>query len=344
MTAVVKNQKGRSHARHSKPCQDRYLLKHCPGGAWVLAVADGHGGSPYTRSGLGARFAMAAAAQVLPSEASDAETVARLKARYDRLVQLHLNRHPLTEREQALLDADALPPEAAYGTTFAAVVLKPEETLRYVLGDSNVLLLDADGHFPPELPADPACMGSATTSLCEPMERVLAHFRCQHTGPTAAALVYSDGAECSVPWRAAELLFAEGNWEENVDRLLKEADHGDDMTLVLACADAVQTEGFRQGLAQECAQGRLELHLEALRQRKCKQTCYLKLLLKKCEALELDTPAQAESFKAEKLAPAANDFAALMEEIKKTERALWETASQPGQEVAGHGLEEASVL
>lgn len=320
---IARCRTGSSHIMRHKPCQDRLCCVQTPDFT-LLAVADGHGSPEYSRSGIGARFAVYAAQKVLPSDAPDEEVVADIKWLYDHMVARHMGRHPLSDREMALLSAARLHPVAAYGCTLAVAVIDyaHNSTTRYCLGDSGVFCIDTSGHFPPPLPEDPACVGSATSSMCQSPETVKQHFRIQHLDGSimAAVGVYSDGAEAE-EWRAAEALFSTGDdeaseasMETRVEKLLKMCDHGDDQTFVLAVdPEAVTTDDFQAGLAEEIHRGHQLLAVTRGVEKRKQMETYLRLLLDKAKRL---SGSEAVKFKDEVLRPAAEEFAALNNTIE----------------------------
>lgn len=318
---IARCRTGSSHITRHKPCQDRLCCVQTPDFTLVLAVADGHGSPEYSRSGIGARFAVYAAQKVLPSDAPDEEVVGDIKWLYDHMVARHMARHPLSEREMGLLSAARLHPVAAYGCTLAVAVIdsKHNTTTRYRLGDSGVFCIGADGRFPPSMPEDPACVGSATSSMCQSPETVKQHFRIQHLDGSimAAVGVYSDGAEAE-EWRAAEALFddeaSEEPMETRVEKLLKLTDHGDDQTFVLAVdPEAVTTDDFQAGLAEEIHRGHQLLAVTRGVEKRKQMETYLRLLLDKAIRL---SGSEAVKFKDEVLRPAAEEFAALNNTIE----------------------------
>ena len=319
---IARCRTGSSHIMRHKPCQDRLCRVQTPDFT-LVAVADGHGSAEYTRSGLGARFAVYAAQKILPSDAPDEEVVGDIKWLYDHMVARHMARHPLSEREMGLLSAARLHPVAAYGCTLAVAVIDyaHNSTTRYCLGDSGVFCIDTSGHFPPPLPEDPACVGSATSSMCQGPETVKQHFRIQHLDGSimAAVGVYSDGAEAE-EWRAADVLFSTGDeaseepMETRVEKLLKLTDHGDDQTFVLAVdPEAVTTDDFQAGLAEEIHRGHQLLAVTRGVEKRKQMETYLRLLLDKAKRL---SGSEAVKFKDEVLRPAAEEFAALNNTIE----------------------------
>ena len=329
---IARCRTGSSHIMRHKPCQDRLCRVQTPDFTLVLAVADGHGSAEYTRSGLGARFAVYAAQKVLPSDAPDEEVVGDIKWLYDHMVARHMARHPLSEREMGLLSAARLHPVAAYGCTLAVAVIDyaHNSTTRYCLGDSGVFCIDTSGHFPPPLPEDPACVGSATSSMCQSPETVKEHFRIQHIDGMAAVGVYSDGAEAE-DWHAADVLFSKSkgddeesteSMENRVEKLLKLTDHGDDQTYVLAVdPEAVTTDDFQAGLAEEVHHGHQVMALNRGLEKRKQAEVYLRLLLDKAKRL---SGSEAVKFKDEVLRPAAEEFAALNNTIEVLRKELEE--------------------
>lgn len=330
---IARCRTGSSHIMRHKPCQDRLCCVQTPDFTLVLAVADGHGSAEYTRSGLGARFAVYAAQKVLPSDAPDEEVVKEIKWLYDHMVARHMARHPLSEREMGLLSSARLHPVSAYGCTLAAAVIDyaHNSTTRYCLGDSGVFCIDTSGHFPPPLPEDPACVGSATSSMCQSPETVKQHFRIQHLdGIMAAVGVYSDGAEAE-DWHAADVLFSKSkgddeesteSMENRVEKLLKLTDHGDDQTFVLAVdPEAVTTDAFRAGVAEEVHRGHQLMALNRGVEKRKQMETYLRLLLDKAKRL---SGSEAVKFKDEVLRPAAEEFTALNNTIEVLRKELEE--------------------
>ena len=258
-----------------------------------------------------------------------------IKWLYDHMVARHMARHPLSDREMGLLSAARLHPVAAYGCTLAVAVIDyaHNSTTRYCLGDSGVFCIDTSGHFPPPLPEDPACVGSATSSMCQSPETVKEHFRIQHLGGIMAAVgVYSDGAEAE-DWRAAEVLFSKGDeaseesMENRVEKLLKVTDHGDDQTFVLAVEpEAVNTDDFQTGVAEEVHRGHQLLALTRGVEKRKQMETYLRLLLGKAKRLSGN---EAVKFKDEVLRPAAEEFAALNKKIEVLRKELKELEEVP---------------
>lgn len=163
---------GASHLRANRPCQDAL---HCEErqGAWVLALADGHGTCP--RGGEGAWAAVRVASDwLLDFHASLAPAVrARLSLLRDltgepfrrRLVQ-EWERRVRQEDPREGLEAEAVLRE--HGTTVLCVLVAAEFLLFLQLGDGDILSVDAEGRVSRVLEAGPPLVGDETSSLCSP--------------------------------------------------------------------------------------------------------------------------------------------------------------------------------
>lgn len=278
-------------------CQDACLIRQLPEST-VLAVADGHGGSAYVRSGLGARFACAAAAKLLAAGISTEEFPAAMKDTFDRMTQKHLLHRPLEDWESERLRG--LPPLQSYGTTLLAAHLTPEGTRVFQLGDGGIHALDSHGRFLPELPPDPDCLGSITTSLVQPGEQVHSHFRSAFYKDCAVITLFTDGYCCS--GRPIGLLEALGD-PEATEAALKKGWRGDDQTLLLAVlSDAAASEAFSVGFEKEA---RLVREEEAARKVTVKAAleyrelyCYLQLAAKTRERMTAGQDPRLEEFNA----------------------------------------------
>lgn len=296
---VARNRQGTGHRRRSLPCQDRFLAKADAGGV-ILVACDGHGGEPYTRSGLGARI-MAGCAASLGSagELPGRDQAAELKDKYDRLVRRHLKLRPLADWERERLAGR--PEEEAYGTTFVCAILTEEGACVYQLGDGGVFLLDKDGRFLPPLPPDPDCVGSGTSSMSYSREDCLSHFRFCRYPKAAAAFVFTDGCGFSgpAPWEAAALLLEPEALNEAVDNLLHRADRGDDQTFLLAYdQELLVSPSFRAGVEVELALGKEAVRRLAAEAQLAELVCYLKLAAAKIRRMEMRHDPGLAEFKA----------------------------------------------
>lgn len=283
---LTRNLRGRHHVQRNLPCQDRFLARTGAEGT-VLAVCDGHGGAPYTRSGLGARILARCAAGLLSAGLPGEEAAAALKDRYDRLVNRHLALRPLKDWERSRLGRR--PDQEAYGTTFVCAVLTGEGTDVFQLGDGGVFLLGRDGRFLPPLPPDPDCVANVTSSMAYPREECLRHFRFHRYPPAAAAFVFTDGWAFSgpLPWEAAALLLEPERAEEALDELLLQGDHGDDQTFLCAYdPEQIAEPAFRAGVEAEAELGKEALRRAAMEAQMHQLACYLKLAMKKVKRMQ----------------------------------------------------------
>lgn len=306
------NERGATHIQRHTPCQDRFLVRK-DGQRTLFALADGHGSAPYTRSGLGARLMCAAAAQVLLAEDAelcpDAALTADLKDTYNHLVRRHLTLRPLEDWEYARLQNR--PPEQAYGCTFLAALVTPQEVLCIQVGDGEIALLNEVGAFLPPLDADNACKGNLTSSMAYDRARCLAHFRVRrYAQPVAALFLYSDGYSHSgsVPYEAAGLLAL--NHAPTSEAVLSHGRHGDDLTFLLAADDTLTaSEAFQTCLVRTLRRGRRLQEAERLKAELQSAECYLRLALQQYHAAK--TVAQAEAWAA-KIRPKADAYRAAL--------------------------------
>ena len=241
--------RGRQHVLRREPCEDRFAVLPLPGGL-AAAAADGHGAARCCRAGFGARVACASALHALSDPALSPEALAgAIRQRYERLCRRHLARHPLTEREQALLAG--LAPLYAYGTTLVCARTDAAGTTLLRIGDSEVLALGSDGLPFPILAADPNCTGSATTSLADPDAETAARVA-RYDRPAAALLLFTDGYSYRGQLPAGLLDLLRAPLPDAIPaELLDRGDHGDDQTVLLAADEALCAgEGFRRGLTE----------------------------------------------------------------------------------------------
>ena len=181
-TALVQHQtftgasvRGAAHVQNSKPNQDALFAANI--GAWTLiAVADGHGGSPHFRSDRGSRMAVQAA-QLAFQEFSDHGTTglddaallqartmllpAQLLRHWRSLVDADLIENPLNEGD---ISQDYLP----YGSTCALAAFSDGLTLLAQIGDGDIVVFSDDGILERPLPDDRGLSGEQTRSLCQP--------------------------------------------------------------------------------------------------------------------------------------------------------------------------------
>lgn len=249
MELLFSNITGTVHQNNNLPCQDSYSVIS-NNERTVIAIADGHGGRVYCRSDLGAKFACEAALTAMRTEESDWALC--IKREYDRKVKDHFLNNPLTNEEKELLGELSL--ETAYGSTL--LVASIEETCINVfqLGDGEIHILGSDGCFLPQLPDDDDCVGSFTSSMSYSEEKAMQHFRVKkYLGKPAILFMYTDGYRNKYG-RPYELAIAIVKKAE-IDSILKEGEHGDDQTIVLAIDRSLfETESFIKGFDNTVAE------------------------------------------------------------------------------------------
>lgn len=181
----------------------------------VLCVADGHGGSEYTRSHIGARRAVEQAQMLLVSEALprilDGSALMDL-ARFKRHLDLDQGLpKELVKRWLASIDEHAVgnpfpenktsaqtdvPVERRYGATLLAALLTPNLHLYIQLGDGDILTVSEEGEVTrPPFRADSQLIANYTTSLCSKnaWRFVRIHFQQIDKKPPALVMLATDG-------------------------------------------------------------------------------------------------------------------------------------------------------
>ncbi len=245
----------------------------------ILTIADGHGGKPYTRSGLGARFACEIATGLLRTDIAPCDFPAALKQRWDDSVRKHLAFHPLEDWE--LQRARGLPPQSVYGTTFLAAVLKADRATIYQLGDGDTYIINPDGNLFSNIP-DPACCGNLTISLCQSPDTILRHFRIMdQPGPAGAVMLHSDGCEGAL-LRALPGLLHRDSTDAYLEQMLTLTDHGDDQTFLLAYhRDLTDSDVFRTNLSNQICSMHRENRRRRQQQKDSEEYTRLKAFLNK---------------------------------------------------------------
>ena len=277
-------ERGAVHRARGQRKQDRFAVDR--GKELVFfAAADGHGGACYVRSGLGARFAVAAAAYAVRRGTPPEDFAAAVKDRFESFVAAHLARRPLTETEAQ--KAAGVAPAETYGTTLlgGALDLKQGKSLFFKLGDGDLNALDGDGGFLRLFEPDPACVGNLTASMVYDRETCLKHLAVKETDfLPAAVLVNTDGYRFTgeTPAELAAVLCAEDP-AAAFDAALQKGAHGDDLTVLLLYDPArCAGETFRTGVTARAA---AQNELAALRETAAAARDYLKAALKSGEAL-----------------------------------------------------------
>lgn len=189
---VAASVRGAAHIRSGAVNQDAVRLWQAMPNRLplVLAVADGHGGAAYTRSHIGAAYAVNTALRVLardllprlltPDVPPDLTHIKRLcdewlpkvlVRRWQERVRRFTERYPFTAQDSGCLPTDGAQNAAdlltPYGATLVAALLTEKFHLYLQLGDGDILIVDGDGAVRrPALAVDTRLLGNETTSLC----------------------------------------------------------------------------------------------------------------------------------------------------------------------------------
>ena len=207
--------RGATHERSSAPNQDALCWWSAEGEnpMAVLCVADGHGGSEYTHSHIGAFCAVKVARmllvrEVLPrildgSALKDLVLYKRqleqqlkrdLVRRWKASVYEHATDHLIREEEKTGQKVVTI--ERRYGATLVAALLTPALHLYIQLGDGDILTLSTEGEVTrPPFEEDSHLLANHTTSLCskEAWRFVRVHFQPIVTKPPALVMLATDG-------------------------------------------------------------------------------------------------------------------------------------------------------
>ncbi len=182
--------RGVAHIRSGAPNQDAARIWQAKGRSLplVLAVADGHGSAAYTRSHIGAAYAVNTAVRVLardllprlltPNQPLDLILVKRIcdewlpklvVRRWQERVRNYTRRYPFSPEESRPPgdESDTSERLTPYGTTLIAALITEQFHLYLQLGDGDILTVADDGTVSrPPLPTDARLLGNETTSLC----------------------------------------------------------------------------------------------------------------------------------------------------------------------------------
>ncbi|MEO5341320.1 MAG: protein phosphatase 2C domain-containing protein [Magnetococcus sp. MYC-9] len=176
-TLLGARRQGAAHLRRGISCQDAYGCSHREihgQPTLALAVADGHGGSPYDRSDVGAELAVREGIRLLLEFAVEfgeqRQLMNNLRIDYARILRKSW-REAVLHHEQSLADTDSPPAEGhavirRYGTTLLTLLLQPEMVFAGQVGDGKILRIQEDGTPLEPLAADPLLLGMETHSLC----------------------------------------------------------------------------------------------------------------------------------------------------------------------------------
>ncbi len=218
---ACKPAQGESHRRDGKPCQD-WAAASGTGGFCVAAVADGHGGEKYFRSGTGARIACHESIQcalkcILTEEFTqamrDPHCSDALRERmlgqleesiilaWGEAVRRHLVHKPFSDDELLAVReerrgqmADFEHAVTAYGATLLLAVLCDGFWFGLHIGDGALVALPEDGEPYRPIEPDERCVGNYVTSLCD--KNAIRYFHhAWGAWPPAALLLVTDGVE-----------------------------------------------------------------------------------------------------------------------------------------------------
>ena len=129
---------GLSHQKQGLPCQDALEYRCLPGGALLVALADGAGSA--TRSELGARAAVQAAVDALTSGLESG-----LPAECCDWVEMFLETFESARTALIQLAEECEEPLRVFATTLTCLVATPEQLVVGQLGDGAVVARGADG-------------------------------------------------------------------------------------------------------------------------------------------------------------------------------------------------------
>jgi Protein phosphatase 2C len=226
--ASIGSARGAAHLATGLPNQDAAAFQDAaaPGGAVIVAIADGHGHSRHFRSGSGSAMAVEVACQVAGALAAGlarraeqaplsragvdaavrAELAPALVRNWRAAVAAHLAEQPFSAEEQARIDALGDEPEIPYGATLLVVTLLGHWLICAQIGDGDMLAIRPDGQSFGPVPSGEKLDGERTRSLCQP--DALAAFRVGvhdlDTRPLVALLLATDGygnSQTADPWQ-----------------------------------------------------------------------------------------------------------------------------------------------
>jgi serine/threonine protein phosphatase PrpC len=190
--SFARSARGNSHIRDGKPNQD--CAMHWPGdiGFDVVAVADGHGGDKYFRSGMGAWLACYvgiwyARECMITADftriMSDPDAPDSLKEKmlvrleesiisgWGQKVMAHMTANPFTDEELCFVGCAAADDYSqavkAYGTTLLLAVTTRDYWFGFQIGDGTFVTVSETGGYSQPVELDPRCAGTFVTSICD---------------------------------------------------------------------------------------------------------------------------------------------------------------------------------
>ncbi|MBQ3080985.1 MAG: protein phosphatase 2C domain-containing protein [Clostridia bacterium] len=251
---------GASHISKNTPCEDFGLKAEGGEGKYkVFATADGHGDKNCTRSRIGSRLVCEIARDALLNFAECIEgengidalltskkegdmrcrTLATyIAGKWIEAVSEELEQNPITDEELASATEygaeyqRGIRVERMYGTTLMAGLLTDRYLLLLHQGDGRIVVFGGDGKAYQPVPWDDRCVGTATTSMCDP--DAAQSFRYTvislEETPVIACVAGSDGVEDSFPSSMEKthsyyrdlLAYACNNGVEALEEYLKE--------------------------------------------------------------------------------------------------------------------------
>lgn len=213
---------GESHKATEKPCQD-FSLSETTQDYSIAIVSDGHGGTRYYRSDVGARLLCEVVARCLSEFAKGVpeatfhgkpyttvgigdtmppelqQLFGAIVVGWRKSVMEHANHYPLNETEKAIvIPQNEHEWEKTYGCTLIAALRTSSYWLAFQVGDGKCVAIKHDGSPFEPIPWDKRCFLNKTTSICD--TDALARFRCCYGGKdTAPVAIFlgSDGIDDS---------------------------------------------------------------------------------------------------------------------------------------------------
>lgn len=277
---------GYNHQLNDMPCEDYGLINESDKGK-IFAVADGHGDSRCIRSKEGSKIACEVAKKELSLfvekvvfdggikyEFLKENLIKPICEGWKQSVIEDWESHPFTEAEFEKTEQwrDSLEQgigiEHVYGSTLIAGFINEDYLLLIQQGDGHCDVFDLEGKASQPIPWDDRCLGSTTTSLCEPdaCESFRIHVIDLKENKISACILGTDGVEDSYRFmeqlhlfyqklmlRSIELSFCEfeEELEQQLSQLTREGS-GDDITVSgVLDLDAIQScsESIKQEIA-----------------------------------------------------------------------------------------------